>query len=70
MKEEGADCDLLSRLAADLAFGMTREQLDAVLDPSLYIGRCPEQVDEFLADYIQPILDAEGDVQVDAQVNV
>ena len=49
---------------------MTREQLDAVLDPSLYIGRCPEQVDEFLADYIQPILDAEGDVQVDAQVNV
>ena len=70
MKEEGADCDLLSRLAADPAFGMTREQLDAVLDPSLYIGRCPEQVDEFLADYIQPILDAEGDVQVDAQVNV
>ena len=70
MKEEGADCDLLSRLAADPAFGMTREQLDAVLDPSLYIGRCPEQVDEFLADCIQPILDAEGDVQVDAQVNV
>ena len=70
MKEEGADCDLLTRLAADPAFGMTREQLDAVLDPSLYIGRCPEQVDEFLADCIQPILDAEGDVQVDAQVNV
>ena len=70
MKEEGADCDLLTRLAGDPAFGMTREQLDAVLDPSLYIGRCPEQVDEFLADYIQPILDAEGDVQVDAQVNV
>ena len=70
MKEEGADCDLLTRLAGDPAFGMTREQLDAVLDPSLYIGRCPEQVDEFLADFIQPILDAEGDVQVDAQVNV
>ncbi len=70
MKEEGADCDLLTRLAGDPAFGMTYEQLEAVLEPSLYIGRCPEQVDEFLADYIQPILDAEGDIEVDAQVNV
>ena len=70
MKEEGADCDLLERLACDPAFGMTMEHLQTVLDPKLYIGRCPEQVDEFLRDYIQPIFDREGDVQVDAQVNV
>ena len=70
MKEEGADCDLLERLAGDPAFGMTMEHLQTVLDPKLYIGRCPEQVDEFLRDYIQPIFDREGDVQVDAQVNV
>ena len=69
MKEEGADCDLLERLAGDPAFGMTMEHLQTVLDPKLYIGRCPEQVDEFLRDYIQPIFDREGDVQVDAQVN-
>lgn len=70
MKEEGEDCDLLTRLANDPAFGMTSEQLEKVLDPKLYIGRCPEQVDEFLASCVQPILDAEGDVQVDAQINV
>lgn len=70
MKEEGENCDLLTRLANDPAFGMTLEQLEKVLDPRLYIGRCPEQVDEFLASCVQPILDAEGDVQVDAQVNV
>ena len=68
--QEGADCDLLERLAGDPAFGMTMEHLQTVLDPKLYIGRCPEQVDEFLRDYIQPIFDREGDVQVDAQVNV
>jgi adenylosuccinate lyase len=70
MKEEGADCDLMTRLASDPAFGLTMAQLEAVLDPALYIGRCPEQVDEFLETYVQPILDREGDVQVDAQVNV
>ena len=70
MKEEGEPCDLLDRLAADPAFGMTREQLEGVLDPKLYIGRCPEQVDEFLRDYIQPVFDREGDVSVEAEVNV
>ena len=70
MKEEGESCDLLDRLAADPAFGMTREQLEGVLDPKLYIGRCPEQVDEFLRDYIQPVFDREGDVSVEAEVNV
>ena len=36
-------------MAADPAFGMTREELSAHLDPAAYIGRCPEQVEEFLA---------------------
>ncbi len=70
MKEEGADCDLMTRLSSDPAFGLTMEQLEAVLDPALYIGRCPEQVDEFLDACVKPILEREGGVQVDAQVNV
>ena len=37
--KEGEPCDLLDRLAADPAFGMTRAELDAVMEPSLYIGR-------------------------------
>ena len=46
---------LLSRLAAEPAFGMTEAEMEAVLDPKLYIGRCPEQVDAFLAQ-VRPLL--------------
>ena len=53
--KEGLDCNLLSLLAAQSAFGMTESEMEAVLDPKLYIGRCPEQVDAFLAQ-IQPLL--------------
>ena len=36
--------------------GMTQEELSAHLDPAAYIGRCPEQVEEFLSDAIAPVL--------------
>ena len=49
VKELGQPNDLIDRMAADPAFGMTREELSAHLDPAAYIGRCPEQVEEFLA---------------------
>ena len=51
----GGDCDLTARLAAEPAFGLTEQELDALLDPALYIGRCAEQVDAFTAK-IQPLL--------------
>ena len=54
--KEGGPCDLLARLAAEPAFGMTEEELRALLRPEDYIGRCPEQVDAFLAG-ISPLLD-------------
>ena len=53
--KEGEKCDLLSRLAAEPAFGMTEEEMEAVLTPSAYIGRCPAQVDAFLA-RVEPLL--------------
>ena len=53
--KEGNKCDLLARLAAEPAFGMTEEEMEAVLTPSAYIGRCPEQVDAFLAQ-VRPLL--------------
>ena len=43
--KEGEKCDLLARLASEPAFGMTEAEMEAVLTPSAYIGRCPEQVD-------------------------
>ena len=57
--KEGESCDLLDRLAADPAFSMTRAELDAVMEPSLYIGRCKEQVERLLAEYAPLLTDAQ-----------
>ena len=56
--KEGEPCDLLDRLAADPAFGMTRAELDAVMEPALYTGRCAEQVERFLAQCAPLLRDA------------
>lgn len=53
--KEGEPCDLLDRLAGDPAFGMTREELDQVMEPKLYFGRCEQQVLRFL-DECAPLL--------------
>lgn len=50
--------DLLERIAADPAFGMTLEELEAALEPSRYVGRAPEQTEEFLANEVKPVLNA------------
>lgn len=56
VKELGLPNNLIDLMAADPAFSMTREELSAHLDPAAYIGRCPEQVEEFLASQIDPVL--------------
>ena len=53
--KEGGSCDLLSRLAAEKQFGLTEKEMNELLEPSLYIGRCPEQVDALVAK-IRPLL--------------
>ena len=53
--KNGEECDLLSRLAAEKEFGLTEEEMNTLLTPSAYIGRCPEQVDAFLGK-IKPLL--------------
>lgn len=58
VKDEGAPNDMLERLAADASFGVPVDDLRAVLTPARFVGRSPEQVDEFLAEVVQPILDA------------
>jgi adenylosuccinate lyase len=57
MKGEGLSNDLLDRIAADEAFGVTREELDEALRPELYVGRAPQQVDEFLDTWVRPVLE-------------
>lgn len=56
VKEEGLENDLLDRIAADPAFGVSRAELEEELRPELYVGRAPEQVDEFLTEWVEPVL--------------
>jgi adenylosuccinate lyase len=55
VKQQGLGNDLLDRIAADPAFGVTRAELDEELRPELYIGRAPQQVDAFLAEWVEPV---------------
>ena len=57
VKDEGRPNDLIDLMAADPAFGMTKEELSVHLEPARYIGRCPEQVEEFLAEEVRPVLE-------------
>ena len=57
--KNGEDCDLLERLAQAPEFGMTLEEMQTLLNPSDYIGRCPEQVEAFLAE-VKPALEGVG----------
>ena len=49
VKMEGQPNDLIDRIAQDAAFGLTRSQIEAELEPGHFVGRAPEQVDEFIA---------------------
>ena len=57
VKEEGLPNDMVERIAADPAFGLTREEIEAGLVPENFVGRAPQQVDEFVANILQPIFD-------------
>ena len=61
VKDLGLPNTLIDLIAADPMFGMSREELTAHLEPSRYIGRCPEQVTDFLTDYVQPVLERYAD---------
>jgi len=65
--KEGRECDLLARLAAEKQFGLSREEMEAVLDPKLYTGRCAEQVTRFVAK-VRPLL--EGVRETTAEINL
>ncbi len=71
VKVEGKDNNLLELIAADPAFNMTLEDLQKCMEPSRYIGRSKEQVEAFLANVINPILEANKDMLgMKAEINV
>lgn len=57
VKEEGRPNDLIDRIAADPAFGLTREEIVAEIRPEAYVGRCPSQVTELIREHVKPILE-------------
>ena len=56
VKDLGLSNNLIDLVAADPAFGMTKEELTVHLEPAQYIGRCPQQVEEFLREEVNPVL--------------
>lgn len=70
VKDFGLTNNLIDLLASDPMFGLTKEELSAHMEPSRYIGRCPEQVADFLAEYIRPLLEAHQDALADKAVEL
>ena len=71
VKEEGKENNLLELIAADDAFGLTLDELKESMDPSKYVGRSTRQVEVFLRDVINPILDENKELLgVKAEINV
>ena len=58
VKDLGLNNNLIDLIAEDPLFGMSREELVAHMEPSRYIGRCPQQVEDFIAECITPVLGA------------
>ena len=66
-RNEGEEYDLLAAIADDETFGMSREELAGVLDPSLYTGRSSDQVTAFL-EKVKPLLNGDHDIDYEIEV--
>lgn len=71
VKQEGRENDLVDRIANDPAFGMTKEMIEELLEPKNFVGRAPEQTEEFINEIVKPVLAANSDVLgMTAEINV
>ncbi|WP_300277513.1 adenylosuccinate lyase [Peptacetobacter sp.] len=71
VKVEGKKNDLIERIAKDDMFGVTLEELNEILKPEKYVGCAPMQVDEFIKNEVNPVLDRyKDDKDVDSEINV
>ena len=71
VKEQGKDCDLLRRIAEDKSFGLTLSELEGIMNPADYVGRAPAQVQEFLSEFVAPVLEKyKDDIENTAELNV
>ena len=71
VKLEGKDNNLAELIAADKSFGLTLEEINAVMKPENFVGRAPAQVDDFLKEYVMPVLEKNQDLLgVEVEINV
>ena len=71
VKENGKENNLLELIAADPAFGLSLEDLKKTMEPSRYVGCAPKQVDAFLEQVVNPILEEYRDILGEkAEINV
>lgn len=71
IKEEGGENDLLERIAADDAFGVTLDELKSIISPEKYVGRAPQQTEEFLNEVVKPALEPYSSIATEqAEINV
>jgi adenylosuccinate lyase len=69
--KEGKPNDLLARLADDPAFATVRSELPTLVAPARFVGRAPQQVDEFLSSTVYPLLRQSEHLEaVDVEVHV
>ena len=62
VKKYGKENNLVELIAADPAFGMNEDEIRALLKPINFVGRAPQQTEEFIGECVQPILDANKDI--------
>ncbi len=71
IKADGGKNDLLERIANDPSFGVTIEELEAILLPDKYVGRAPQQTEDFLKETVAPVLVQYEDLKTEtAEINV
>lgn len=70
VKLEGGQNDLIDRIAEDPEIPLSRSEIEATLDPATFIGRSVSQVDSFLADFAQPMIDKYGNETIQAELKV
>lgn len=71
VKGEGLDNDLIERIIEDDSFGLTKEEILGVIDPTKFVGRAPSQVTEFIDEYVNPIIENNREaLKIESVINV
>lgn len=71
VKLYGEENDLIQRIVEDEEIGLTAEEIEAIMNPKELVGRCPQQVTDYLEEYVYPVLEANKDLlTIDKEVSV